>query len=54
MGATRPISHYARGRVIRRVSRAVPWLGTWLSNRRERFIATGVGSELLLKLFDRE
>ena len=27
MGATRQISQYARGRVIRRVSRSVPWLG---------------------------
>ncbi|AUX40197.1 hypothetical protein SOCE26_015960 [Sorangium cellulosum] len=32
---------------------AVPWLGAALSNRRERMIATGVGSELLVKLFDR-
>jgi len=32
---------------------ALPWLGALLSNRRERMIATGVGSELLVKLFDR-
>ncbi|AUX20676.1 hypothetical protein SOCEGT47_011490 [Sorangium cellulosum] len=32
---------------------ALPWLGALLSDRRERMIATGVGSELLVKLFDR-
>ncbi|XYI00037.1 hypothetical protein ACMHYB_09880 [Sorangium sp. So ce1128] len=32
---------------------AVPWLGALLSNRRERMVATGLGAELLVKLFDR-
>lgn len=32
---------------------AVPWLAALLSDRRERMIATGVGAELLVKLFDR-
>ncbi|WP_437836925.1 hypothetical protein [Sorangium sp. So ce1153] len=32
---------------------AVPWLGELLSNRRERMVATGLGAELLVKLFDR-
>jgi hypothetical protein len=27
MGVTRQVSQFARGRVIRRVSRSVPWLG---------------------------
>ncbi|WP_437907602.1 hypothetical protein WME95_06780 [Sorangium sp. So ce327] len=32
---------------------ALPWLGALLSNRRERMVATGIGSEILVKLFDR-
>ncbi|WP_437591383.1 hypothetical protein [Sorangium sp. So ce1000] len=32
---------------------ALPWVGALLSNRRERMVATGVGSEMLVKLFDR-
>jgi len=32
---------------------ALPWLGAMLSNRRERWVVTGVGSELIIKLFDR-
>ena len=27
MGVTRQIGQYARGRVIRRVSRSIPWIG---------------------------
>ncbi|WP_437945556.1 hypothetical protein WME98_32230 [Sorangium sp. So ce296] len=32
---------------------AVPWLGALLSNRRERMVATGIGTEMVVKLFDR-
>jgi len=31
---------------------AVPWVGAMRSNRRDRFVATGVGAELLPRLFD--
>ncbi|WP_437782434.1 hypothetical protein [Sorangium sp. So ce1097] len=32
---------------------AVPWLGALLSNRRERMIATGLGTEMVVKVLDR-
>ncbi|WP_437969185.1 hypothetical protein WMF04_07780 [Sorangium sp. So ce260] len=32
---------------------AVPWLGALLSNRRERMITTGLGTEMVVKMLDR-
>jgi hypothetical protein len=32
---------------------ALPWLGAMLSNRRERWIVTGMASEMLVKLYER-
>jgi hypothetical protein len=31
---------------------ALPWLGALCSDRRERMVSTGIGAELLIKLFD--
>ena len=33
---------------------ALSWMSEILSDRRERFMATGIGSELIVKLFSRE